>query len=147
GEDKKLLVVGNEIPNLVLSLAKRKGFVVMHKSEEHLKEVLNWPADYVLIHNQSYFNSYYDMYPEFIHYLDKVYGNETLTLAKFSKDARVKDISELIDIGVRELESLEVNFDEEIKLKNWQNINLIDSVFYSEPYSAIVLNTQEFGLT
>lgn len=147
GEDKKLLVVGNEIPNLVLALAQRKGFVVMHKSEEQLKEVLNWPVDYVLLHNQIYFNSYYDLYPEFVYYLDRVYGNETLTIARVSKKMKVKEVSELIDLGVNELKRFDLNFDEEIKLKNWQNINLIDSVFYSEPYSAIVHNTQEFGPT
>ncbi|MAC94805.1 MAG: hypothetical protein CMC96_04820 [Flavobacteriales bacterium] len=147
GEDKKLLVVGNEIPNLVLALAQRKGFVVMHKSKEQLKEVLNWPVDNVLLHNQTYFNSYYDLYPEFVYYLDRVYGNETLTIARVSEKMKVKQISELIDLGVNELKRFDLNFDEEREWKNWQNINRIDSVFYSEPYSAIVHNTQEFGPT
>lgn len=146
-KDAKLLVVGNEIPNLVLALAQRKGFVVMHKSKEQLKEVLNWPVDYVLLHNQTYFNSYYDLYPEFVYYLDRVYGNETLTIARVSEKMKVKQISELIDLGVNELKRFDLNFDEEREWKNWQNINRIDSVFYSEPYSAIVHNTQEFGPT
>jgi len=146
-KDAKLLVVGNEIPNLVLSLAQRKGFVVMHKSKEQLKEVLNWPVDYVLLHNQTFFNSYYDLYPEFVYYLDRVYGNETLTIARVSKKMKVKEVSELIDLGVKELKSVDLNFDEAREWKNWQNINRIDSVFYSEPYSAIVHNTQEFGPT
>mgnify|MGYP001489199313 CR=1 FL=1 len=117
------------------------------ESKEQLKEVLNWPVDNVLLHNQTYFNSYYDLYPEFVYYLDRVYGNETLTIARVSEKMKVKQISELIDLGVNELKRFDLNFDEEREWKNWQNINRIDSVFYSEPYSAIVHNTQEFGPT
>lgn len=145
----KILVIDAYSPNAPFILMDRQGYAVMTTSKERIIESLTWNFDYVVIQDCFLLSEVIRNYPDIIHLLNKVGGNNKISLYKKSGWNNNVSLSEFLGLDkATPLYKQELTFDSMIDKENWSNADQIDNqIYFSPPFSGILKSSDEFGPT
>ncbi len=145
--NSKFLVVGPYAPNLPLLMMDRKGYAVMHKSKEDMLNALEWNADYVVLQNNLYLDNFYTHFPDFISYLEKIYDNGRITIAKKRWMPKETSLEEFFNIQKGDLkERIVLDFDTPQSGK-WKNLTKQNDSTLSNSSFGLISKKKKFGLS
>lgn len=146
-KESKLLILGNNFPNLPLILFNRKGYSIKAKSKELIKQSLQWDFDYIVIQNELYKTQIHSVYPDLINETKPVYQNSKYSILKLLKVKKATTLEEYFkDTEKPAIFSEMVDFESKPAIE-WSNLNTTTSNYLNGKFSGLVTSEMEYGLT
>lgn len=141
-DNAKILIL-NANSSIPLTIMKRKSYALRMNNKNIIETALNWNYDYVIIQNYNFTDTYKN-YPSIINKLQRIGGNEELSV--YIKSNKKQTLQEFLGLKSEQLIlSEQIDFDNAHSLE-WNNVNLTDSISYDGSYSHKTSTDQEYSL-
>jgi hypothetical protein len=146
GKYQKILALGSYSTNIPLCRMRRQGYSVLYLNHDCIQQALTWPFDYIAVQNCLFINDVVNNYPEILSMVERVGGNEKITILKRSKNSVQRSIDELLGFSNRKPRlSEQINFEGKAAII-WQNTRSKEDL--TNPYNRVgfVDSTNEWGV-
>lgn len=120
-KNEKILVIGSYSSNIPLCEMQRVGYSVLYLNHNAIEHALTWPFDYIAVQNCQFQDDVVANYPEILWQVERVGGNESITILKRSKANGQKTVDELLGFTNRKPRLLEKIDFEITPSSRWQN--------------------------
>lgn len=121
GPDKKILVLGAYSSNNALCEMRRTGYSIFNLEKDWIQTALTWPFDYITVQNCLFPNEIVNSYPQILSRVERVGGNENISILKLSNKPTQHSVDELLGFTNRTPHySKSLNFEEETS-SGWFN--------------------------
>ena len=142
--EAKILVMGADGPNNPFILMKRKGFGMVYPEPERIAKGLKWPYDYLVIENQKLINTVYPYYPNFINEVEKIAGNDELSVFVKKENNEINDFDSFFNLSSKKVVFQQViNFD--TIPGNCGGVDTLSDFCYSGKKAGFVSPDMEWG--
>lgn len=97
-KNAKMLVLDINTSNIALLLMERKGFSVIHTTQENIIKSLNWTYDYIAIQDRNVISGIVRQYPDIVNQIERIGGNGKISIYKKEKSDHNKTILEFLQL-------------------------------------------------
>lgn len=146
GKNQKILALGSYSTNIPLARMHRQGYSMLYLSHDWIQKALTWPYDYISIQNCLFINDVVSNYPEILSMVERVGGNENISILRRSSNHSPHSVDELLGLNNRKPRLSEsINFERNSSMF-WQNTRSKVDSLNPENRVGFVDKDNEWGL-
>lgn len=145
--DAKLLVLDASTSNIPFILMNRKGYPLIRTRTEFIEKSLSWDFDYIVVQNEMFLSSIYNVYPLITSQIKKIADNGRISV--FEKTNIVEEPSLVNFLG---LDTISPSFstilpNDTVNNTSWSNFSFSNTYKHSDEQSYLLQKDQMYGCT
>lgn len=143
--DAKLLILEATDPNSALMQLDRTGYVNIFWTKQSMEQKLDWDYDYIVIRNDLFSRITMVEYPELIGHLNRIGGNELLTVCTFHPKFKSQTLTDLFALNIKSPSlCIMENFDGDLN-EHWRSFVVSQDTSVSGSSSSLLPYDYQYG--